>query len=114
MNPADVCTEALPGNRIRELCRRARVYVCYSEGTVGDDPNECTCVGWMSCADVRNSNRAATLSLKGRVDFTCLLCCNETHIASDELVDPRCRTRFGEGFHVNSSWTRFQSSCQIW
>ena len=27
-NPADVCTKALPGNRIRELCRLARVYVC--------------------------------------------------------------------------------------
>ena len=24
-NPADVCTKALPGNRIRELCRLARV-----------------------------------------------------------------------------------------
>ena len=40
MTLADVCTEALPGNRIRELCRLARVYVCYSEGTMGDDPNE--------------------------------------------------------------------------
>ena len=50
----------------------------------------------MSCADVRNSNRAVTLSLKGRVDFTCLFCCNQTHFAfSDghELVDPKCRTR---------------------
>ena len=27
-------------NRIRELCRLARVYVCYDEGTMGDDPNE--------------------------------------------------------------------------
>ena len=33
MNPADVCTKALVGNRNRELCRRARVY--------GDDPD-----GW--------------------------------------------------------------------
>ena len=40
MNPADVCAKALPGNRIRELCRLARVYVCYTEGTMGDDPNE--------------------------------------------------------------------------
>ena len=39
-NPADVCTKALPGNRIRELCRLARVYVCGSEGTMGGDPNE--------------------------------------------------------------------------
>ena len=40
MNPADVCTKALLGNRIRDLCRLARVYVCYNEGTMGDDPNE--------------------------------------------------------------------------
>ena len=38
MNPADVCTKSLPGNRIRELCRLARVYVCYDEGAMGDDP----------------------------------------------------------------------------
>ena len=41
MNPADVCTKALPANRIRELCRLARVYVCRSEGDMGDDPD-----GW--------------------------------------------------------------------
>ena len=40
MNPADVCTKSLPGNRICELCRLARVNVCYNEGTMGDDPNE--------------------------------------------------------------------------
>ena len=40
MNPADVCTKALLGKRIRELCRLARVYVCDSEETIGDDPNE--------------------------------------------------------------------------
>ena len=28
----------------------------------------------MSCAEVKNLNRAPTLSLKGRVDFTCLNC----------------------------------------
>ena len=39
-NPADVCTKALPGNRIRELCRLARVYVCCSEEDMGDDPDE--------------------------------------------------------------------------
>ena len=32
-SPADVCTKALPGNRIREQCPLARVYVC-------DDPDE--------------------------------------------------------------------------
>ena len=40
MNPADVCTKSLPGNRIRELCRLARVYVCHDEGAMGDDPYE--------------------------------------------------------------------------
>ena len=39
-NPADVCTKALPGNRIRELCRLVRVYVCCSEGDMGNDPDE--------------------------------------------------------------------------
>ena len=39
-NPADVCTKALPGNRIREVCRLARVYACCSEGEMGDDPDE--------------------------------------------------------------------------
>ena len=39
-NPADVCTKALLGNRIRELCRLARVYVCCNEGTMGDNPSE--------------------------------------------------------------------------
>ena len=39
-NPADVCTKALPGNRIRELRPLARVYVCCSEEDMGDDPDE--------------------------------------------------------------------------
>ena len=39
MNPTDVCTKALPGNRVRELCRLAWVYVCCSEGDMGDDPD---------------------------------------------------------------------------
>ena len=39
-NPADVGTKALPGDRIGELCRRARVYVCCSEEIMGGDPNE--------------------------------------------------------------------------
>ena len=39
-NPADVWTKALPGDRIRELCRLARVYVCCSEEIMRDDPNE--------------------------------------------------------------------------
>ena len=40
MNPADVCTKALCGNRIRELCRLARVYVCCSDEDMSDHPNE--------------------------------------------------------------------------
>ena len=40
MNPADVCTKALPGNRIRELCRLTRVYLCCSEADMVDDPCE--------------------------------------------------------------------------
>ena len=36
----------------------------------------------MSCVDVRNSSRVAMLSLKGRVDFTCLNCVSQTHFAS--------------------------------
>ena len=39
-NPADVCTKAFPGNRIRELCRLARVFACCSEGEMCDDPDE--------------------------------------------------------------------------
>ena len=65
-NPADVCTKALLGNRIRELCRLARVYVCCSEEDIGDDPDE----WYLSrldelCPGERNSNRAAMLSLEG-------------------------------------------------
>ena len=41
MNRSDVCTKALLGNRIRALCRLARVYLCCSEGDMGDDPD-----GW--------------------------------------------------------------------
>ena len=40
MNPAHVCTKASPGNRIREVCRLAPVYVCCSEGDMGDDPDK--------------------------------------------------------------------------
>ena len=40
-NPADVCTKALPANRIRELCRLARgVRMLQCEGDMGDDPDE--------------------------------------------------------------------------
>ena len=96
MNPADVCTKALPGNRIRELCRLARVYVCCSEGDMGDDPDIWSLSRLDECAGVRNSNRTATLSLKGRIDFTCLNCFSQTHFASavgHEFVNPKRRTR---------------------
>ena len=36
----------------------------------------------MSCAEVRNSNRAAMRSLKERVDFTFPNCFSQTHFAS--------------------------------
>ena len=36
-NPADVCAKALPADKIRELCRLARVYVCHSEEPLGGD-----------------------------------------------------------------------------
>ena len=45
----------------------------------------------MSQADVTSSTRAAMLSLKWRVDFTCLNCSNKTHFAfsvGHGLVDP--------------------------
>ena len=45
----------------------------------------------MSCAGEIISSKAATLSLKGRVDFTCLNCFSQTHFASAverALVDP--------------------------
>ena len=38
----------------------------------------------MSCAEVRNSDGAAVLSLKGRVDFTCLDCLVR-HISHHQL-----------------------------
>ena len=37
-NPADVCAKVLPGDRTRELCRLACVYVCCSEEMTSDDP----------------------------------------------------------------------------
>ena len=80
MNTADVCTKSLPGDRIRDLCRIARVYVLRRRDH-----------GWMSRADVTNSHRASTLSLKERVDFTCLICCNQAHFAfpvGHEFVNP--------------------------
>ena len=48
------------------------------------------------------------MSLKGRVDFTCLNCFSQTHFASavgHVSVDPKRLNAFfhGEGFHVNSS-----------
>ena len=39
-NPADLCTKALPGDRIRELCRLARVCICSSEEVMGSDPEK--------------------------------------------------------------------------
>ena len=74
-NPAHVCTKALFGKRIRELCWLARVYVHCSEEDMGDDPHE-----WYL----------------SRVDFTCLNCFTQTYFASavgHELVDLKRRAR---------------------
>ena len=86
-NSANVCTKALPGNRIHELCRLAWVYVCCSEEDMGDDPDE----WYLSRLDELcrgekfeqsfDSNRAAILSLQGRVVFTCINCKSQTHFA---------------------------------
>ena len=38
VSPADVCTNALPGDRIRELCRLACVLLCHNEDEMGADP----------------------------------------------------------------------------
>ena len=69
-NPEDVCAQALLGDRICELCRLARVYVCRMLWAMTKRTG--LCPSWMNCVDLRNSSRRATLSLKGRVEFTCL------------------------------------------
>ena len=51
---------------------------------------------WMSCADVGNSSRALTLSLEGRVEFTCLdVVVRLTFAPAVEhgSVDPKCQER---------------------
>ena len=95
-NPADVCTKALPGNRIRELCRLARVYVCCNGGDMSDDPNEWCLSRLDELCRSEKFERSCDAESEGRVDFTCRLCCNQTHFASavgHELVDPKCPTR---------------------
>ena len=71
----------------------------------------------MSCAEVRNSSRAATLSLKGRVDFTCLNCVCQTHFASavgHVLVDPNVeRVLSWRRVSYEQQLDTFQSSCQF-
>ena len=64
------------------------MYVCCSEQDIGDDPSE-----WYLS---RRDELCRMLSLKERVDFTCLNCFGQTHFASavgHELVDPKRRTR---------------------
>ena len=39
VNPADVCTKALPWERIRSLCALANVHLCLYEDTMGRDPS---------------------------------------------------------------------------
>ena len=38
MNPADVCTNALPGDEIQEQCLLTHVYLCHTEDAMGTDP----------------------------------------------------------------------------
>ena len=37
VNAADVCTKALPGDRMRQLCRFGYVFLCHSEDTMRVD-----------------------------------------------------------------------------
>ena len=70
-------------------------YAAVEEETWVTIPTNGSWVVWMTCAEVRNSSSGATLSLKGRVDITCLHCFSQTHFASavgHESVDPKCRT----------------------
>ena len=102
LSPADVCTEALLGKGIRELRRLAFVFLCHSEDAMGVDP-----VSWVSVsAGRRSSGREGTLSsqvflnstrlsLKGRVDFTCLKFCGRSHLVGAQSV----RRRLGVTAH---------------
>ena len=95
MNPADVCTKSLLGDRIRELCRLARVCVCCSKGTMGDDPNEwylsrmdelCRCEKFEQSCDAESKGAFIPHVPSVVIILT-------SHLQFDELVDPKCRTR---------------------
>ena len=71
-NPADVCTKALPGDRICELCRLARVYVCCSEEIMGDDPNEWYLSRLDELCRGEKFEQSCDAESEGRVEFICL------------------------------------------
>ena len=72
MNSADVCTKSLLGNITRAVSDCSSVMCATTQRTWVTIPTSGTCVGCMS---------RAMLCLTGRVDFTSLLCCNQTHFA---------------------------------
>ena len=77
VNPADACTKALRGERIRELRRLAHVFLCRSEDAMGVAPENWS----LSQLNTRSSggksvitsvlNNRTRLDLEVRVDFTC-------------------------------------------
>ena len=106
-NPADVCTKALPGNGICELCRLARCAYAAVKKTC-DDPDEwylsrldelCRCENgslFVKEAHLARVKHVLFFIQLFVVDFTCLSSFNQPHFASDfrhELVDPKCRKR---------------------
>ena len=48
VNPADVCTKVLLGDKIRELCRHAYVFPCHSEVAIGVDLGNWSLSGTLS------------------------------------------------------------------
>ena len=78
---------------------------------VGDDPNEWYRVGCMSCADLRNSNGAATLSLKGvlisHVSFVVIRLISHLQLDMSQSIPNVHRVLSWRRVHVNSMWTCF-------
>ena len=67
-NPADVCTTAFPGDKIRELCRLAHVYVCHSEARWEPTLETGLYFSWTDSAGMSVLSSLVRLSLK------CLKC----------------------------------------
>ena len=117
-NPADVCTKALSGNRIRELCRLARVYARCSEGDVGDDPDEQCLSRLDELCRGEKIEQSCDAESEGRVDFTCLNCFQSD---SFRISSRTCVSRsqalnaffHGERVSCEQQLDKFQSSCQF-